>query len=268
MDKLLREQGGPGVTLALMITLPAWAKYLAQNGDGQWLCFSHRPEAYAEGHTWICQEGVYDEIGRGTPPADFLQTLRTVEDVAAARTCWASVREGLRPAEVALHWTTRRPTDEEMAERHGGLADGERVRALGPLTVPAANEPEEVVPGPRVSAEVHSDDRVFEAEFNAAAYLAQVGDDTIRDLAADGWGGGYASDYVAMFMADRNPRVAAVFEYLERFNHDRIKDGIGYECHVNEEEALAWLKANRRPLYDELTAAREGEGAAVVEEAA
>ena len=58
------------------------------------------------------------------------------------------------------------------------------------------------------------------------------------------WGGNYAADHVAEFMVDHNKDVKKVFEYLD------LKDDIGFECHVNGEEALAWIKRNKSELYD------------------
>ena len=60
------------------------------------------------------------------------------------------------------------------------------------------------------------------------------------------WGGDYLGDEVAIFMAELNDEVAELFQYLQ--HRHTIRNFIGFECHVNEQEALAWLK--EKDLYD------------------
>ena len=54
------------------------------------------------------------------------------------------------------------------------------------------------------------------------------------------------------------PEVAALFDYLESVNAHRgpDTDPCGFECHVHDDAALAWLKTMRPALYATLTAAK------------
>ena len=99
----------------------------------------------------------------------------------------------------------------------------------------------------RVRAECHSDDRVFEVEFDAAPWFNQASDQEIFDLAECGWGGDYPSDAVAMDMAKHLDSIAALFVYLDNHNRSPRKH-IGFECHVEREDAMNWLRANRPSL--------------------
>jgi hypothetical protein len=97
--------------------------------------------------------------------------------------------------------------------------------------------------GGRIKAEVHSDDRAFEVSFNAIPWFQQADAEEVLDLAVHGWGGDYPADAVAQFMEDHVREVAELFRYLERI-HDTPR-GCGFECHVNEDSAMEWLKINR-----------------------
>jgi hypothetical protein len=97
-----------------------------------------------------------------------------------------------------------------------------------------------------IPAEAHSDDFVYKIEFDAEAWFAQAEDADILALAESGWGGDYAADTVVQWFEDRDDDVAAMFDYLAR------KDECGYECHVDDEAALLWLKSHRPSLAKSL----------------
>ncbi len=97
-----------------------------------------------------------------------------------------------------------------------------------------------------IKAECHSDDRVREATFDATPYFVQANAETIGALAECGWGGDYPADIVAHFMAEHDKQVRLMFKYLELVSDKR--DAPGFECHVNESDALGWLKENRKAL--------------------
>ncbi|KKM66692.1 hypothetical protein LCGC14_1124680 [marine sediment metagenome] len=97
-----------------------------------------------------------------------------------------------------------------------------------------------------IKAECHSDDRVREASFDAAPYFVQASAESIGALAECGWGGDYPADYVAQFMAEHNKEVRLMFKYLDLVSDK--KDAPGFECHVDEADAMAWLKENRKAL--------------------
>jgi hypothetical protein len=93
-----------------------------------------------------------------------------------------------------------------------------------------------------INAECHSDDRAVEVPFDATPWFDQANEEQVLSLARCEWRGDYPSDAVAHFMAEQNDGVAEMFKYLEL--RSRIET-IGFECSVNEQEAMIWLKANR-----------------------
>ncbi len=97
-----------------------------------------------------------------------------------------------------------------------------------------------------IKAECHSDDRVRETVFDATPYFTQARAETIIALADCDWGGDYPADLVAQFMAEHDEEVSKVFQYLELVSNK--KDAPGFECHINESDALDWLKENRKAL--------------------
>lgn len=94
-----------------------------------------------------------------------------------------------------------------------------------------------------IRAEVHSDDYAAAARFDATAWFEQALDDEIHGLMACHYGGDYAADAVAEWSASLFDEVADVFHYDELAR-------VGFECHVNEDDAEAWIAANRPHLTD------------------
>lgn len=104
---------------------------------------------------------------------------------------------------------------------------------------------------PEVAASVHSDDRLYEAHFNAGMWLSRASDGEIRALHEIGFRGDYAADAVAEYFERTNPEIAAVFEYCRR-SQAGGREGVGFECVVDEEKAMEWLKAHRPNLHADL----------------
>ena len=96
-----------------------------------------------------------------------------------------------------------------------------------------------------IPAEVHSDDFVYETSFDALPWFEQASDDEIVELAECEWGGDYPADDVARHFEDSDTDVAAVFNYAARTDN-------GFECHVEEEPAIKWLKANKPELLERI----------------
>lgn len=96
-----------------------------------------------------------------------------------------------------------------------------------------------------IKAEAHSDDRRIEIDFDATAWFQQATDAQIIALADAGWGGGYEADAVAERFEQGATK--ALFDYT-------AVSGEGFECHVDEDEALAWLQAVRPSLLAALEA--------------
>ena len=100
-------------------------------------------------------------------------------------------------------------------------------------------------PKPGITAEAHSDDRMFEVPFDATFWFQQASDQEILKLAKCDWGGDYPADHVAEFMADHFPYLASMFKYI-------IRRDTGFECYVTGPEAMAWLKANKPELAKQI----------------
>ena len=98
-----------------------------------------------------------------------------------------------------------------------------------------------------IKAEAHSDDHAFEVEFDAAPWFEQAGNKEVYALARCGWGGDYPADAVADFMRDRVAELTDMFKYLEAVAFKR--DNPGFECHVDETQAMEWLKFHRPDLF-------------------
>jgi hypothetical protein len=104
----------------------------------------------------------------------------------------------------------------------------------------------EVLLKPMIRAEAHSDDHNVEVEFDAVRWFKQASDDEILELAECGWGGEYPADGVAEFFDGKKNGTSRLFRYLEDIAGDwSKKDCGGFECHVNEEDAIKWLRKNR-----------------------
>jgi len=92
-----------------------------------------------------------------------------------------------------------------------------------------------------IRAEAHSDDRRHEINFDAKMYFINTSDKELQALEDSGWGGDYPADKVAQYFENTNKEMKKLFDYCR--NND-----VGYECHVNKEDAILWIKKNR-PMY-------------------
>ena len=92
-----------------------------------------------------------------------------------------------------------------------------------------------------IKAEAHSDDRVFEVDFDATRWFKQASDEQITALIGCEFGGDYPADEVAVESSNWVYDLQPLFDYLERVD-------CGFECHVDETDARAWLRANRPHL--------------------
>jgi len=106
-----------------------------------------------------------------------------------------------------------------------------------------------------IKARIHSDDFVFDYEFDAEPWFAQAKTDAIVRLAEVGWGGDYEADDVAQFIQHdtENKEIETVFEYC----YNSQVPHMGFEVHIDEENALEWLKANKIEVYNEIQQAKE-----------
>lgn len=94
-----------------------------------------------------------------------------------------------------------------------------------------------------IRANVHSDDYVYEVDFDATLFFEQATSEQLADLIECDFGGDYPADDVARHFDDENQEITTLLDYCRR------KDECGFECHVNSDDAAEWLKANRPALY-------------------
>jgi len=97
-----------------------------------------------------------------------------------------------------------------------------------------------------IEAEVHSDDHVYEVTFNALTWFKEASEQEVVNLARIGWGGNYEADAVAQYLEDENREIEVLMDYCRKPN------ACGFECHVDEEQAVAWLKVNRPEILKKI----------------
>ena len=105
---------------------------------------------------------------------------------------------------------------------------------------------------PAVRTKAHSDDRKIQPHFDAARWFAQALDDDVLKLYRAGWGGDYAADAVAEFMADHDANTKAMFDYNLILQQSGCQD-CGFECHVDPKDAMVWIKEHRPGLYAQIS---------------
>lgn len=138
------------------------------------------------------------------------------------------------------------------------------------ISLPAASattaEGLDAATGMAIEATLSSDDQIAQATFDALEYFKQANTRTLRELVDCGFGGDYPADMVAEFFQGKNHDVDDVFGYLESIRGLRSKkNACGFECHVNPEQAIAWLKENHRdalsslPIGDWRTSLKKGD---------
>lgn len=115
---------------------------------------------------------------------------------------------------------------------------------------------------PVIKATAWSDNRAVEVEFNAGEYFTTAYDDEIMGLAMIEWRGDVEADQVALYYEDRDYRLANLFHYIA--TTDLPEDFSGFECAVDEESAMSWLRQHRGELYWKI---RVAQGTAVAIEA-
>jgi hypothetical protein len=99
-----------------------------------------------------------------------------------------------------------------------------------------------------IKAKAHSDDFVVEVKFDATRWFETVSDQDIINLIECDFGGDYAADDVVRFFIESNTDVAELFEYFDKSPTMSNGDSVGFECHVDSDNALEWLKVNRPHL--------------------
>jgi hypothetical protein len=96
-----------------------------------------------------------------------------------------------------------------------------------------------------IRAVAWDDHHVYEVDFDAQRWFTQASDNEILALAAAGWGRAEAADRVALFF-EAEPPVSDVFTFVHAMNGRR--DAPGFECDVDDEDAMDWLDVHRPEL--------------------
>ena len=111
--------------------------------------------------------------------------------------------------------------------------------------------------GTIIMTEAYSDDRVIQVSFNAAKWFEQASDQTILDLAECGWGGDYPADKIVDYydctdavLSKDHDKIKKLFTYLDAIRN--TSSACGFECHVEEEAAMEWIKNNRPHLLGQI----------------
>ncbi len=106
-----------------------------------------------------------------------------------------------------------------------------------------------------INAECYSDDVQQCVNFDAALYFYdKLGkgkiNQVIQSLIDIDFGGNYDADYVCEFFEENQTK--PLFEYLNAVNEYRNpRDGlVGFECHVNREDVIQWLRQNSPNTLD------------------
>jgi hypothetical protein len=99
----------------------------------------------------------------------------------------------------------------------------------------------------------HSDDWAHEVTFDATAWFEQASDQELRALHEIGYLGDCAADAVLLFFEDCIAELAGLLEYCRR-SQTRGREGVGFECEVDEDEAMCWLAVRRAGLLKAIQA--------------
>lgn len=92
-----------------------------------------------------------------------------------------------------------------------------------------------------IQAEAHSDDQAISISFDAEPYFEQASDEDLKELVDYGFRGDYPADYVLLHFEEQEGHDASRLMAYVRAS------GLGFECRVDQPEALAWIR-RRRPL--------------------
>lgn len=98
-----------------------------------------------------------------------------------------------------------------------------------------------------IEAKAYSDDRLYEVEFDAAPWFKDASADAIITLANNGWGDCETADDIALRIEDANPAVQSMLNYCRATQ--RSRRSVGFVCRVDPEQAMQWLKSNRKSIW-------------------
>lgn len=150
-----------------------------------------------------------------------------------------------------------------VAEDAGAFVSDElevKLEALAQEIEESIEDPPDPV-GPRVTADVNSDDFIYDIrDVDVRLWFMQADDQEILSLAQESWKCGYASDEVAHYMADHHAEIANMFAYLEHIgDRPSKKDECGFSCSIEPRLAMAWLDDQRPALAAQIRKIEDGE---------
>ena len=101
-----------------------------------------------------------------------------------------------------------------------------------------------------ISASCHTDDYRYEIQlFDATPWFIVASDADIQQLIEDGFSGNYTADSIAEDAGDYDAQVRAMFAYLDSL--PASYEPRGFECYVDEAQALAWIQYHRPHLLEQ-----------------
>jgi hypothetical protein len=102
-----------------------------------------------------------------------------------------------------------------------------------------------------IAADLFSDCGGKRVKFDATSWFQMATSEQILNLYECGGSHDYASDDVAHWMAENgDSTVENFFEFLRYVTHQPFSgDTNGFECDINMNEALQWIKFNRPEIY-------------------
>lgn len=97
----------------------------------------------------------------------------------------------------------------------------------------------------------------MQVEFGATPYFEALDDEGLQQLA----GCDFTGDHVAQGLADQEPKIQALFEYLDARNA-MGREKTGFEVRVDPSDALTWIARNRPQALPDLQEQLENQGLA------
>jgi hypothetical protein len=131
--------------------------------------------------------------------------------------------------------------------------DADGIATSGSFSGPGSLDPEYTI-----AAEIHSDNRLYEVRFEAVQWFKKASDQDILDIAEVDWGnkktnwGCQSTAEIALSAKKKNPEIAVLLEYTSQTQDTWCPQG--YECTVDGDDAMAWLKVKRPALHARIEA--------------
>ncbi len=97
-----------------------------------------------------------------------------------------------------------------------------------------------------IRAKITTDDDQYSTDFNAQRWFNKASDAELVGLAGVGWGGDYEADAVAHHSTD--PEVKRILDYCQT-------ESVGFEVHINEQDAIDWIRLSKPLVHDAIRAA-------------